>query len=423
MKKTGFTRISFRWGRPAFFIIHNHFRSLLFDFCEAMKGELFMLSCKQSLTRIFLPFLLLTLAGFSTTTAQSLRLYTPYPEIVVPPGEKIDYTIDLINDGGSVATAEIAVEGIPDTWTYSLRSGGWSARRISVLPKEKKTVNLKVELPYDIDKGSYTFRVLAKNYTVLPITIEVSEKGTVKTEFTADQSNMQGHATSDFNFRTKLENQTGEKQLYALSSHAPRGWTVVFKPNYQQATSVEIEPGQSKDITIEIKPPYNVKAGKYTIPVMATTGSSSAQLELEADISGTYGIELTTPEGRLSEKITAGRRKKIDLVVRNSGSTDLSSVRMSANNPRGWEATFSPDTIPFIAAGETAQVKAEIKAYGKAIPGDYVVNLTAQTPEVKSDASFRMSVRTPLLWGWLGILIIFGAIGTVYWLFRKYGRR
>lgn len=382
-----------------------------------------MLNRTQILTRIFLPFLLLMLSGCLTLTAQSLRLYTPYPEIIVPPGETIDYTIDLINNGASIATAEVFVEGIPETWSHTLRSGGWSARRISVLPKEKKTLNLKVELPYDIDKGNYTFRVNARNHSVLPITIEVSEQGTVKTEFTADQSNMQGHATSDFNFRTKLENQTGEKQLYALSSHAPRGWTVVFKPNYQQATSVEIEPGQSKDISVEIKPPYNVKAGKYTIPVMASTGSSSAQLELEADISGTYGVELTTPEGRLSEKITAGRRKKLDLVVRNSGSTDLNSVRLSANKPRGWEVTFSPDTVPFIAAGESAQVKAEVKAYGKAIPGDYVVSLTAQTPEINADASFRMSVRTPLLWGWLGILIILGAVGTVYWLFSKYGRR
>jgi uncharacterized membrane protein len=85
--------------------------------------------------------------------------------------------------------------------------------------------------------------------------------------------------------------------------------------------------------------------------------------------------------------------------------------------------TFSPDTVPFIAAGESAQVKAEVRAYGKAIPGDYVVSLTAQTPEINADASFRMSVRTPLLWGWLGILIILGAVGTVYWLFSKYGRR
>ena len=382
-----------------------------------------MLNRKQILTRIFLPFLLVMLSGSLTVTAQSLRLYTPYPEITVPPGETIDYSIDLINNGASIATAEVTVDGIPETWSYTLRSGGWSARRISVLPGEKKTLNLKVELPYDIDKGSYTFRVLARNHAVLPITIEVSEKGTVKTEFTADQGNMQGHATSNFNYKTKLENQTGEKQLYALTSHAPRGWTVVFKPNYQQASSVEIEPGQSKDISVEIKPPYNVKAGKYTIPVMATTGSSSARLELEADISGSYGVELTTPDGRLSEKITAGRRRNLELMVRNSGSTDLNSVRMTAVKPRGWEVTFTPDTIPFIAAGESTQIRAEVKAYGKAIPGDYVINLTAQTPEINADASFRMSVRTPLLWGWLGILIILSAIGTVYWLIRKYGRR
>jgi len=382
-----------------------------------------MLNRKQILTRIFLPFLLVMLSGSLTVTAQSLRLYTPYPEITVPPGETIDYSIDLINNGASIATAEVTVDGIPETWSYTLRSGGWSARRISVLPGEKKTLNLKVELPYDIDKGSYTFRVLARNHAVLPITIEVSEKGTVKTEFTADQGNMQGHATSNFNYKTKLENQTGEKQLYALTSHAPRGWTVVFKPNYQQASSVEIEPGQSKDISVEIKPPYNVKAGKYTIPVMATTGSSSARLELEADISGSYGVELTTPDGRLSEKITAGRRRNLELMVRNSGSTDLNSVRMTAVKPRGWEVNFTPDTIPFIAAGESTQIRAEVKAYGKAIPGDYVINLTAQTPEINADASFRMSVRTPLLWGWLGILIILSAIGTVYWLFRKYGRR
>jgi len=382
-----------------------------------------MLDRKQILTYFFLPLLLMIVSGSQAAMAQSLRLYTPYPRITVPPGETIDYAIDLINNGGAIATAEVGVEGLPEGWKQTLRSGGWNAQAISVLPREKKSLNLKVELPFDIEKGLYTFRVTARGHSVLPLTVEVSEQGTVKTVFTADQANMQGHATSNFNYRTKLENQTGEKQLYAFSSHAPRGWTVVFKPNYQQATSVEIEPGQSKDIQVEVKAPYNVKAGKYTIPVVASTGSSTARLELEADVSGSYGLELSTPSGRLSEKITAGRRRNIELVVRNSGSTDLSSVRMSAGKPQGWEVTFTPDTIPLIAAGENAEVKAQVRAYDKSIPGDYVLNLTAQTPEATSTASFRMSVKTPLLWGWLGILIILGAIGTVVYLFRKYGRR
>ncbi len=382
-----------------------------------------MLNRTQILTRIFLPFFFMFLTGSSFVSAQALRLYTPYTKITVPPGESIDYSIDVINNGSSIGTTEISVTGLPESWSYTLRSGGWDVQEISVLPGEKKTMNLKVEVPFEIDKGSYTFRVVARNYTVLPLSVNVSEQGTLKTEFTSEQANMQGHATSNFSFRTKLNNQTGEKQLYALASNAPRGWNVVFKPNYQQATSVEIEPNQSKDISIEIKPPFNVKAGKYKIPVMASTSATSASLDLEVDITGTYEMELTTPSGLLSAGITSGRQKRIDLVVRNTGSSDLESVRMSSSKPQGWEVTFEPDTIPIITAGETAEVLATIKAYEKAIPGDYVVNLTAQTPETNSKAAFRMSVKTSMLWGWLGILIILGAIWVIYYLFRKYGRR
>ncbi len=279
-------------------------------------------------------------------------------------------------------------------------------------------MNLKVNVPYEIDKGTYTFRVLAVNNSVLPLTINVSEHGTLKTEFTSEQANMQGHAKSDFNFRTKLNNQTGEKQLYALTSNAPRGWSVVFKPNYQQATSVEIEPGQNKDITVEVKPPFGIKAGKYTIPIMARTNATSANLDLEVDITGTFEMELSTPSGLLSSSITAGRKSEL---------TGCAQYRLNGYDqhtnelfkPRGWEVTFSNDTIPFIAAGETAGLTAQIKAYEKSIPGDYVISLTAQTPETSSAASFRIAVKTSPLWGWLGIFIILSSIWVIFYLFRN----
>ena len=200
-------------------------------------------------------------------------MYTPYPEIIVPPGETIDYTIDLINNGASIATAEVFVEGIPETWSHTLRSGGWSARRISVLPKEKKTLNLKVELPYDIDKGNYTFRVNARNHSVLPITIEVSEQGTVKTEFTADQSNMQD-ATSDFNFRQSWRIRRARNNSTLPLPCAAAVWT--WSSNQlQQARRLRLNRDRAR-IFRGNQTSHNVKAGKYTIPVMASTGSSSA---------------------------------------------------------------------------------------------------------------------------------------------------
>ena len=66
---------------------------------------------------------------------------------------------------------------------------------------------------------------------------------------------------------------------------------------------------------------------------------------------------------------------------------------------------------------------ATIHADKNAIAGDYVTRLEASTPETSAEASFRVTVKTPLLWGWVGILIIMAALGSVYSLFRKYGRR
>lgn len=74
-------------------------------------------------------------------------------------------------------------------------------------------------------------------------------------------------------------------------------------------------------------------------------------------------------------------------------------------------------------AGAIANVTAILKASSKALPGDYVVTIDAKTPEVNANAQFRIAVKTPLIWGWMGALVIVVTIGGVYFLFRKYGRR
>lgn len=166
-----------------------------------------------------------------------------------------------------------------------------------------------------------------------------------------------------------------------------------------------------------------MQAGTYKIPVHATTSSTSADIELEVVITGSYDIELTTPRGLLSAEITAGDMKRIDLVVRNNGSAELKDVQLTATKPVDWEVTFEPSKIDKLTAGSTTNVTATIKASGKALPGDYVTKMTAKTPEVNTTAEFRISVHTPMIYGWLGILIIVLVLGGVYYLFRKYGRR
>jgi len=365
----------------------------------------------------------LTLGSSAAIASNNVTLYTPYTKISVPPGESVNYSIDIINNSKNLQNKDISVSGIPRGWNYELKSGGWTIGQLSVLPGERKNIALKVDVPYQVNKGTYRFKVMAGDSVALPLTIVVSAKGTYETELTTDQPNMQGSSTSTFTFKVTLKNQTADKQLYALMADVSRGWNVNFKADYKQVTSVELEANTTKDISVEITAPAQVEAGTYQIPVSANTNSTSARVALEVVITGSYSMELTTPSGLLSSNITAGDEQRLEMVVRNTGSSLLTDVKLNATTPANWHVTFDPIKIDKLLPGKTEQVFATIKADKKAIPGDYVVNMEAQTPETSSKAIFRMSVKTPMLWGWIGVLVIGAALGSVFYLFRKYGRR
>lgn len=352
----------------------------------------------------------------------SVFLYSPYTKISVSPGTSIDYKIDLINNSDIPVNVDLSVTGLPASWKRELKSGGWNINKLAVLPSEKKDFNLKLEVPLKISKGSYNFVVTAGGCQ-LPLTVTVAQQGTYQTEFTTDQPNMQGNSKSTFTFNAVLKNQTADQQLYALMSNAPRGWNVIFKPNYKQATSAQVEANASQNVSIDVTPPANVEAGNYKISVRAVAGNTSADLDLEVVVTGTYQMELTTPRGLLSTEITAGDVKRLELVVRNTGSSLLKDIQLSSGKPKDWEVSFEPAKIEILKAGETSTVTAIMKASKKALPGDYVATMEARTPEVNATAQFRIAVKTPMLWGWVGILVIVVAVGGVYYLFRKYGRR
>jgi len=356
-------------------------------------------------------------------SSDSLELYTPYTKISVSPGGSVNYTVDLINHGKKTQEKDISVTSVPRTWKYTLTAIGLNIKSLAILPGEKKNMDLKIEIPFKVNKGNYKFYVKAGNDIVLPLEVNVSSQGSNESELTCDQTNMEGTSKSTFSFKAVLKNRTAAKQQYALMSDPPRGWTVETKAFNQQATSTEVDANGTKDITINVNPPATVTAGKYKIPVKAVTGSTSANLELEVVITGTYSIEVTTPNGLLSGKLTAGSEKKVDLVARNTGSADLKNITLSANQPANWEVTFNPAKIENLPSGSTENVSATFKADKKAIPGDYLTTVNARTPEASSSTSFRMTVRTPMLWGWAGVFIIIIALGIVFYLFKKFGRR
>ena len=387
-----------------------------------------MKSCRQRAKQLCLLLLFILgtcLYGGSNTAlaAGEITLYTPYTSISVPPGEVINYPLEVKNNTNSVITVPLQINSLPSGWSTKLNGGGWQLREVSVKPGESESVTLEVTVPLKVDKGSYRFQLTAGSMASLQLTVDITEKGTYQTELTTDQANLEGHADSTYTYTVNLQNRTANKQNYALNADAQAGWDVTFTSGGKQVSSVEIEAGASQSITVDVKPPAEVTEGSFSIPIRASNSSTSSELALEAVITGSYGLELTTPSGLLSTNVNAGGSKTIELLVKNTGTAPLSDINLSADTPVDWEVSFNPKTIENLPAGKSTTVEAKLTSSDKAIAGDYVTSLKAAAAEASSDAQFRVAVKGSMLWGWIGVLVILAILGGIYVLIRKYGRR
>lgn len=367
-----------------------------------------------------------TSGGFSSGQVQAangVTLYAPYTNIAVTPGESVHHSVNVINTSGEIQTVPLRVEGLSDDWDTELTAGGWSVEEVSVRGGQEETVSLDLTVPQEIEKGRYTLELVAPNYDTLALTINVTQQGTYTTELTTDQPNMTGHADSDFQYALSLRNRTAEEQLYSLTADASRGWDVVFNVGGESVTSTRVQSNQTQDINVTVTPPQNVQQGTYEIPVKAQAGSSSSQTTLEVVVTGSYDIQLTTPSETFNTDIRAGNEKKVTLVVNNPGSATLRDIQLEAQTPSEWNVAFEPTELNRLEPGQSKETVATIQAADQAITGDYMVNMKASTPEVSTSKNFRVTVKTSLLWGWLGVLIIAAVIAGMYYLFRTYGRR
>ncbi|WP_062353598.1 NEW3 domain-containing protein [Bacillus kwashiorkori] len=357
---------------------------------------------------------------------EGITLFTPHTGVTASPGETIHYNVDIINEGSAIQSMSFMMEDLPKGWKYKITSDGSEIRQLSVKGNSEASISADITVPLDAKKGDYSFKMVAKgdgNSSSVTLSVSVTKQGSIETELTSNQTNLEGHADSTFTYTVSLNNKTTETQNYALSSKVEDGWSVRFLSEGNSVTSISLEPNTSKELTVEVKPPQNVKEGTYNIPITAATANSNSDLTLEAVVTGSFGIEIGTPSGVLSDEITAGKEKTIELEVKNTGTAPLKDITLSANTPSSWEVTFNSEEIAELAAGKTKKVKATITAPDEAITGDYVVTFKATTAEVSADATFRMSVETSTVWGLIAVFIIIAVVVGLYLITRKFGRR
>jgi len=382
-------------------------------------------ACRQAIVLA----MTLTLIGlgvlWNPSTARAagdLELYTPYRELTAAPGESISYSIELINNTSSTQLADLAFDTKHSDWSYELTTGGKNVQQLAVKPLDTQSLSLRLDVPLQVDAGKYNFNVLAGDAT-LALTVTVAEKGTFNSNFELDQSNMEGYAGSNFTFSATLRNHTAEEQTYALAASPANGWEVRFQASSNYVSSVTLEPNASQTINVQVTAPEGAEAGDYSIPIAAYNNATKAEATVEVAIIGSYNLSITTSDERLNTSIQAGGSRTLEFIVNNTGTAPLEEISVSSITPTNWEVQFEPKTIASLEPGKSATVQAIITSSEDALPGDYAMNVTARSDQKSADASLRVTVKSSVLWGWIGVAIIVAVLIAIYSLFRRYGRR
>jgi uncharacterized membrane protein len=400
------------------------------DACIATRRDILRRSFARS-GRVTTALVISTLVLWSFAPAVSaddgLEVTTPFPAVAVAPGTKVSF--DLTVDFTRAANVSLELGGVPEGWTASLLGGGFVVDGVAVTSGAAAEVRLDVDVPADAAAATSTLRVTARGggaQDVLPIAIRVNAEAAGDITLATSTPTLTGASDATFTFDLVLQNDTAQDVTVSASATGPEGWDVeATLTGETQAASTIVEAGATQNIGVTASAPDDVPAGTYPISVEARAGERTIPAELGIEVTGSYSMELTTPNDALSSRGEAGSATTQAFEITNTGTAPLTDVTLTASAPTNWEVTTDPATVPTIEPGATQTITATITPSGEAVAGDYAIDFAAGAAEEGAEASreVRFTVETSGVWLLVGVGLIVLIGAALFYVFRTYGRR
>lgn len=235
-----------------------------------------------------------------------------------------------------------------------------------------------------------------------------------------------------FYFNVDLQWHGSTTKRFDLTVTAPPNWQAIVLREFEDKEAPTIELAPDKEIPDTVRVAFapatgqEPEPGEYVVTMEASSGSIKETIELKAIVTALYRYAFYTETERLNTEVTAGDKNQLALIVFNTGTADIEKITFTSTKPSGWKITFEPEEIDSVAPGLTREVNMIIEPPAKTIAGDYSLSLKAlsmSTAVAARELEIRVTVLTPTIWGWVGILIVLAVIAGVGVIFWRLGRR
>jgi uncharacterized membrane protein len=364
----------------------------------------------------------------SPDSVKGLYLTTDFPAVTIRAGEEADLPLTIYNYGLPPQRTALTVAEAPPGWKTEIQGSGKPVAAAFVDYDGKASLTLKLTIPESEKPGDYRLTLNAEGDAAkssLPIAVTLAPPLAAKLTATPKFPMLSGAARSSFDFAVTVKNEGANDMTVVLKTDAPEGYTATYKEQYgtQDITSLLIKAGESKDLTVSVKPNPSAPSGQVPVTFEAIGDKVNASAQLTLDIGGLPAITITGPDDRLSGEAYAGQERSIPLTIANIGSAPVVNVGLSASPPQGWKVAFDPKRLPTIPVGGQQKVNVLLTPGAQAIAGDYLLNISAIGDGVDQNVSYRVTVLTSTLWGVAGVGVILIALLVLVGAVGRFGRR
>lgn len=376
----------------------------------------------------------------ASPSKESFNLIIPFKDLTVGQGQEVTMDTEIVNRRRDPVEVSLALDGVPKGWevNFNSRYPSYPIRSVMVpggdqTTNKSTTIELKAKVPNEAKAGNYQIKVTAKDLNgqtqyaeniSFRVTSKKVETGGLK--ITSQYPVLSTASGQTLKFTVDLKNETNKPLTVSLSPQAPEGWTVRFKPQFgdTQISSIQLKENGTETLSVEIDSPARAEGKEYPVTIRARAGAFETAANLKVTLKGTQDLKMGSSSGTLNSSVTAGKRTPIDFLVGNAGTAPIRNLSFISKKPNDkWTVEFKPDKVDALNPGEVREIKMEVLAPDRTIAGDYLLTLTANSPETNKSVEFRVTVSTPTLWGWVGFSIVALVVLGLAIVFFRLGRR
>jgi uncharacterized membrane protein len=205
----------------------------------------------------------------------------------------------------------------------------------------------------------------------------------------------------------------------------PEQWYARFTESSsttEEVPEIYIPAGEEKTIYLEIIPPYSVDVGDYNFTLVAGSSAREYEENLSLRLRGSYDLRTYTKTYR--HEINRGETLTFDITITNAGvGGSLTNIGVNMSAPEGWRASVDPATVASLEPGERATVQVAVVPPADIVAGEYRFIALVRSDQDEQEDEFRVVVNERSYVALLGLLVMVGVAGGLWYIFRKYGRR